>query len=1762
MRRKGLAKRVLAITLAAMMAGSVVNGSGILEARAEEATAEDAFDVKKADAEEGESANPKTDSEEQIESTGETAPSEKKNSEEKEAEETKTTEESEKKKEEEKQARESEEKDTKEEYKLAEAEVQTETVELDPELLEDLPDNEDLFDEYVWEILYGESEIATFGTTAYDRLGEKEKSVYNVLKPQIQSVAAGNTTSTVFTVKLSDFGIENNSFTKDDLGVESIYQLKDNTYRISEEAGKKMEAMVKYDFQAVLNALLCDCPYDLYWFDKTEKFSYSVFAPNLIDTNTAYFYPEEITISLKPAQAYKGEQDYTVNSEKINAAKTAAANARAIVDKYKGQSDYARLKAYKDEICALVSYNYDAAEDSYVDTNGYGDPWQLIYVFDGDVTTNVVCEGYSKAFQYLCDLDGGLTCYSVSGTLGGGTGAGAHMWNIVALDGSNYLVDVTNCDGTEGADSNTIGYPDKLFLAGASTQTEGESYTITFEAWTQASASVSYSYDNDTKNTYSKEELTLAASKYVEKVVPTFTVTVSENETAVYDGSTHTITVKDGETALTEGIDYTVKILKDGSEVSEIKDAGTYSITVTGTEAHEGKGTASYTITQRSLDNSFTITLDDKTSLTRLYTGAEIKPTEKLLDASSHTLTKEHDYQVSYSSNTAVGTATVTITGRGNYTGSITKTFEIQIGNFDSLSGQVYYNDLEYKDAEKNNIWFCAPADITAKVGETAYLVSTTQDGTYTESCSFASDEKSVTKTFYFRNPSTGETYSKELTLQFDKTAPTGKIQLGAKAWDKLFEVITFGRYRGNANAITIEGTDSDSGIAKIEYLISEIQKTKEDLEAATFTLYNATSKPSAENNKNQIIYAKLTDKAGNVSYLSSNGFILDTTAPVISSLEILTDASLTDTEFKFQFQVNEAGTYYYLVRPASDNQTLSATDIITAATTGSNALAGTGETGGLVDGSASVEKTVTGLQAKTAYQVYVVAQDQVYNLDTTEETRLPNTSDIAASAAVTTKQSIPVVTKTPALSGMYGTAVKDLQVTAGEVKAGEQEISGTWQVAAGPDGSLEKILSVDTGETCTLTFTPDNAGYAAVTVDVVPTITKRPVRVIIGSESKTYGTENPTFTHTYGEGAGYASVLDGDNLGITLSTTATKESAVGFYEITGTASNLNYQVTFTGGANAFTITKASAPAAAEDSISYAYLSGSKGTVTIDLTEELSLPADCGSVSYELQTQDTNDILEKAEISDTSLSYEVKAGKAYKGKEAVLTVTVHMKNYQDTTYELTIQLTEKNPVSCKNVSVKAGQELTYGEALGSLSLEGDFIDENAEAVAGTLTWKEPTVKPNAGTTTAEWIFTPDDGYYQTVTGSIEIAVKKATPSVTVLPKAEGLTYGQKLSESALTGGEASVNGTFSWTKADTRPEVQDSDSTEYDMTFTPADTTNWKSVTVKQKVKVSKKSLTWDGSGLTILTKLQDGSKEAVVTGKMRLSGILDGDDAGFTYTQLKAEFDTANVGTDKQVTVTIDGAALKNANYSLPDTDTWLGKGIIEKTETMKEQTDLESTYRLVISEKDKAEVTSELAENEKLNTSAKIVEYLKKLLVERKTDGKTPAKENTEVYDVLLLHSTDGVNWTRVTAENFPKDGVKVTLPYPENTNKADYQFQAVHMFTIGRTEADGTVYHAGDVETPALTLTEDGITMTLKSLSPVALSWVKLEKASTNGSEGSNSGSISSGGNHSAGTSIKSAETADHAQPAAWGMLAVLCLMGICITAELRARKRRNK
>ena len=61
--------------------------------------------------------------------------------------------------------------------------------------------------------------------------------------------------------------------------------------------------------------------------------------------------------------------------------------------------DYGKLCYFRDAICSLTDYNHEAVADKV-----YGDPWQLVWVFDGKPNTKVVCEGYAKAFQYLAGM--------------------------------------------------------------------------------------------------------------------------------------------------------------------------------------------------------------------------------------------------------------------------------------------------------------------------------------------------------------------------------------------------------------------------------------------------------------------------------------------------------------------------------------------------------------------------------------------------------------------------------------------------------------------------------------------------------------------------------------------------------------------------------------------------------------------------------------------------------------------------------------------------------------------------------------------------------------------------------------------------------------------------------------------------------------------------------------------------------------------------------------------------------------------------------------------------------------------------------------------------------------------------------------------------------------------------------------------------------------------------------------------------------------
>jgi hypothetical protein len=138
--------------------------------------------------------------------------------------------------------------------------------------------------------------------------------------------------------------------------------------------------------------------------------------------------------------------------------------------------------------------------------------------------------------------------------------------------------------------------------------------------------------------------------------------------------------------------------------------------------------------------------------------------------------------------------------------------------------------------------------------------------------------------------------------------------------------------------------------------------------------------------------------------------------------------------------------------------------------------------------------------------------------------------------------------------------------------------------------------------------------------------------------------------------------------------------------------------------------------------------------------------------------------------------------------------------------------------------------------------------------------------------------------------------------------------------------------------------------------------------------------------------------------------------------------------------------------------------------------------------------EVPQALQSNKALNTVEKIQEKLKTAAQEK---SGTAASQNIAYYDVsLLVDRNDGKAWGEATEENMPSNGViTIEIPYPSGTDAASYQFTVAHMFAhnaYGKT--------AGDIETPEVTKTANGLQVTLTGLSPIVVQWTKITTQTT--------------------------------------------------------------
>ena len=338
------------------------------------------------------------------------------------------------------------------------------------------------------------------GTVVGSSFTGRAANLYQQLSKLFGEVAAGTRVSTEFVFEAKDV-MDKVMFTKEDLGVTSIT----NTSGITDEARRKLSQAVNSQIIPVLRALMIDKPYDLYWYDKQGGV---LFSYNYTKNSSSITLNGKLYIDMTIASEYcKDGNPYQADPQYGTAVQNAAANARAIVDTYAPLNDLDKLRAYRDKICELTDYNYAAVE---AEDTPYGNPWQLIWVFDGDPDTKVVCEGYAKAFQYLCDLSvfqHPISVISVSGdscNVQDGSGGG-HMWNIVTMeDGKNYLVDVTNCDQTWSPAP-----LDDLFMAGYSDLTQEGYYLYTF-----GSTKLAYIYDEDLEELVGAARLAMSADAY------------------------------------------------------------------------------------------------------------------------------------------------------------------------------------------------------------------------------------------------------------------------------------------------------------------------------------------------------------------------------------------------------------------------------------------------------------------------------------------------------------------------------------------------------------------------------------------------------------------------------------------------------------------------------------------------------------------------------------------------------------------------------------------------------------------------------------------------------------------------------------------------------------------------------------------------------------------------------------------------------------------------------------------------------------------------------------------------------------------------------------------------------------------------------------------------------------------------------------------------------------------------------------------------
>ncbi|MBR3968676.1 MAG: hypothetical protein IKJ93_03715 [Clostridia bacterium] len=167
--------------------------------------------------------------------------------------------------------------------------------------------------------------------------------------------------------------------------------------------------------------------------------------------------------------------------------------------------------------------------------------------------------------------------------------------------------------------------------------------------------------------------------------------------------------------------------------------------------------------------------------------------------------------------------------------------------------------------------------------------LTNTADGEWNESLAYSEETADGSVTFYLKNETDGTiSLGHTVNYKIDKTNPTGKVEfVDRTGWEEFINNITFGLFYKDELTVKITENDNLSGVAKIEYICSDWAMTLAEVQQITdWTAYNGAFGVILPEAQKFVYYVRITDNAGNVTYLSTDGAEYDTVAPVIEGIE------------------------------------------------------------------------------------------------------------------------------------------------------------------------------------------------------------------------------------------------------------------------------------------------------------------------------------------------------------------------------------------------------------------------------------------------------------------------------------------------------------------------------------------------------------------------------------------------------------------------------------------------------------------------------------------------------------------------------------------------------------------------------------------------------------------------------------------------------------------------------------------------------------